>query len=119
MPLVLFASKLNYTPVFNTQLNNKQTFTLGQQFTLPAIYGPASSFTGPVNIVAGQFDYPFCHGNCNSELASATIPALYPAANTTGSQSYIVPNSGHSINAHYTAQESFSQINSFLASNGF
>lgn len=98
----------------------KSTYTLGQLFTLPSIYAPAPAFTGPVNIVVGQHDFPFCLGDCNSppDQAAATIPALYPAAGA-GSAHYTVPNSGHLLNAHYQAPEVFAQINNFLHVHGY
>ncbi len=106
--------------VFANQYAAKQTYSFGQQFTLPGIYSPAPAFKGPVDVVIGQYDFPFCLGACNqpTDQAAATIPALYPGA-ATGSQSFIVPGSGHYINAHYAAPAEFSQINTFLKTNGF
>jgi len=81
---------------------------------------PAPTFTGPVNIVVGQHDFPFCLGDCDSPRGqvAATISALYPAADA-GSTYYIVPESGHMLNAHYQAPQAFAQINKFLHANGF
>ena len=106
--------------VFDDQLAAKNTYAFGQSFTLAAIYGPAPNFTGPVDIVAGQYDFPFCFGDCTypTNQVAATIPAFYPAARNS-SQSYLVPDCGHYINAHYGAPMEFAQINSFLGSNGF
>ena len=95
----------------------RQTYSLGLQFTLSGIYAPAPDFHGPVNVVVGAEDFPFCMGVCNDQ-AAATIPALFPAA-ANGSQSYVISNCGHTINAHYCAQQGFGQINWFLQSNGF
>lgn len=106
--------------VYAKQYAAKQTYTFGQQFTLPAIYSPAGAFKGPVDVVVGQYDFPFCLAACDkpTDQAAATIPALYPAA-AVGSQHFIVPNSGHCINTHYAAPAEFSQINAFLKDNGF
>ncbi|ESZ98065.1 hypothetical protein SBOR_1596 [Sclerotinia borealis F-4128] len=100
---------------FNHQVAQKQTYTIGQQFTLPTIYSTAPKFTGPVDIVIGRYDFPFCKGMCNHpiDLAAATIPVLYPAANAK-SESFVVPDSGHLINAHYRAGAQFDHINGFL-----
>ncbi|KAG4030508.1 hypothetical protein MFRU_012g02410 [Monilinia fructicola] len=105
---------------FKHQVSQKQTYTIGQQFTLPAIYSTAPNFTGPVDIVIGKYDFPFCQGTCDYpiDLAAATIPALYPAAKSK-SASFVVPDSGHFINAHYEADAQFNQISSFLDRNGF
>ncbi|KAA8568755.1 hypothetical protein EYC84_007749 [Monilinia fructicola] len=93
---------------FKHQVSQKQTYTIGQQFTLPAIYSTAPNFTGPVDIVIGKYDFPFCQGTCDYpiDLAAATIPALYPAAKSK-SASFVVPDSGHFINAHYEADAQF------------
>ena len=64
----------------------------------------------------GQHDYAFCLGMCEDELLAATIALMYPAASSK-SETYIVPNSGHCINAHYSAQQAFAQINRFLKKN--
>ncbi|KAL8722509.1 MAG: hypothetical protein Q9225_001025 [Loekoesia sp. 1 TL-2023] len=106
--------------IFDAVYTAKQTYTLGQQFTLPSIFTPAPAFTGPIDVVVGQHDFPFCFGECNASVdqAAATRTVLYPAAGT-GSQSYIVPNVGHFFNAHYGAQQAFTQINNFLRKNNF
>ena len=81
---------------------------------------PAPAFTRPVFIIVGQRDFPFCRGDCNDPpgQVEASIPALYPNANNA-SETYIVPNSGHYINAHVEAQDEFNRINMFLQKNGF
>ena len=106
--------------VFENQYNAKQTYSFGQQFTLLGIYSAAGAFKGPVDVVIGQYDFPFCLAACDkpTDQAAATIAALYPAA-AVGSQHFIVPNTGHCINAHYAAPAEFSQINAFLKDNGF
>lgn len=45
-------------------------------------------------------------------------PALFPAA-AKGSQHYIVPGSGHNINAHNGADQAYAQILRFLEDNSF
>ena len=111
---------INFSKVFNKQYAAKQTYTVDQFFTLAGIYGPAPGFTGPVDIVVGHYDSTFCHGDCTypTDQAVATLKSLYPAA-SNGSQTYIVPESGHAVSAHYGAQMQFDQINRFLRSNAF
>lgn len=105
--------------VFEKVYATKSTYTIGQLLTLANIYRPAPGFRGPVDIIIGRHDFPFCLGDCLAprDQAAATIPALYPSAGA-GSQTYIVPNSGYLLNAHYQASEAFGQINRFLHSNG-
>ena len=106
--------------VFEKVYSAKSTYTIGQLLTLADIYMPAPAFTGPVNIVVGQHDFPFCLGDCGfpQGQVAATIRALYPAA-APGSTYDIVPDSGHMLNAHYQAFQVFAQINKFLHANGF
>ena len=106
--------------VFENQYAAKSTYTVGQSFTLGGIYSPAPAFKGPVDLVISRYDFPFCLGDCTNPTnqVAETISQLYPAAGN-GSQSYIVPDCGHYINAHYAAAQEFSQINKFLQSNGF
>lgn len=79
---------------------------------------PATAYTGPVDVVLGQYDYVFCMGDCTEEenSAAAFIDAFYPGANANSS-SYIMPNSGHNINDHYTAGDAFEQMIQFLKAN--
>ncbi|MCJ1261321.1 hypothetical protein MMC22_001185 [Lobaria immixta] len=105
---------------FNSQVAAKQTYALGQLFTIFDILQPATSFTGPVNVVLGQYDFPFCRGDCTYPVdqSAAVKPAFFPAANA-GSQEFLVPETGHNINGHYKAPAVFDQINRFLSVNGF
>ena len=105
--------------VFSLSLANKQTYTIGQEFTIPAIIKPATRFTGPVDAVLGQNDFPFCLGDCTfpTDQSVALITSFYPAA-AAGSQHFLVPNSGHVINAHFGATQAFNQQLAFLKKNG-
>lgn len=111
--------QLTLLTAFNKQVAHKQPYTLGQELTLASLFIPAMNYTGPVDVVAGQHDFPFCGGDCEypSDQAAATIVEFYPAA-SSGSESFVVPNSGHSINAHYEAGTQFTQIRAFLSKNG-
>ena len=106
--------------VFQNQVDRKNTYTFGEEFTIGAVLTPATGYTGPLDVVAGIYDYPFCLGNCNypDNLLAKVRPSLYPNANAAGSDVYLVPQNGHYINAHVTAQKAFAQINGFLAKNG-
>ncbi|KAL9599936.1 MAG: hypothetical protein Q9219_003498 [cf. Caloplaca sp. 3 TL-2023] len=106
--------------IFDAVYAAKDTYTLGQQFTLSSIFGPARAFKGPVDVVVGQHDFPFCLGQCDvpTDQASATISALYPFRGP-GSSRYIIPDVGHLFNAHYKANLAFNQINSFVRANRF
>jgi hypothetical protein len=100
--------------------STKQTVTIGELFTLASVLAPATSFTGPVDVVDGSNDWPFCQGDCTYPVnqAAQAIAALYPAA-SSGSQSYLASLCGHGINLHYAATAAFSQIQNFVSKNGF
>ncbi len=97
----------------------KQTLTFGELFTLGQVAMPATAFTGPIDVVDGENDWPFCQGNCNlpTDQAAAVKAILYPAA-SAGSQSYIAKGAGHALNFHYSATAAFQQIQSFVEMNG-
>ncbi|KAI5271244.1 alpha/beta-hydrolase [Aureobasidium subglaciale] len=97
----------------------KGTVTFGELFTQAAIAGVASNFTGPVAIVNGDADLPFCFGNCSypMNLAQAAVTMLYPAASATGN--YLAPLTGHGVNLHYTALDAYKYIGSFLKQNRY
>ncbi|KAJ5735705.1 uncharacterized protein N7483_000830 [Penicillium malachiteum] len=108
------------TEIYQNQYEARNTYTVGQQLTLSGIVAVASSYTGPVSVVVGQYDFPFCGGNCSysTNQAAEALSSLYPAA-AESSQTYLVPNAGHVINAHYSAPDQFMKINNFLSSQGF
>ncbi|RAK95954.1 alpha/beta fold hydrolase [Aspergillus ibericus CBS 121593] len=116
--LPFFRSPYFDPKIFELQFQARNTYTVGQQLTLSGIYAVASSYRGPVAVVAGEYDFAFGGGAVTESLLASTLETLYPEA-AAGSTSYVVPNSGHVINAHYSAQQQFSQINAFLECNGF
>lgn len=108
-PQVLYASEAT-----------KQTFTIGELFSVASLSGGGvSPFTGPVDVVDGQFDLPFCQGDClagGKDQAAAVGAALYP--HSSNFQSYVAAGAGHGLNLHYSAPLAYDQINGFLKSNG-
>jgi hypothetical protein len=99
---------------------SKQTYTFGEAFTLASPIAPSPSFTGPVDVALGEFDYIFAQGNAlyPTDQAALVQPVLFPNA-SKGSQSYIVPGAGHAINLHFSGVQMFDQVQGFVKSNGF
>ena len=97
----------------------KQTFTIGELLTIGRLNTQATKYTRPVNILLGQYDFPSCGGDCTypKDQAAAARAAFYPNSQGT-SPSYLVPNSSHNINGHYSANLAFAQMNKFLSQNG-
>jgi pimeloyl-ACP methyl ester carboxylesterase len=98
----------------------KQPFTLGEFFTLTAPVAPATSFTGPVQVVNGENDFIFCASDCTypTDQGQQAIDALFPRAGN-GTTSYVAPGTGHAINAHNTARATFRQMIDFIQTSGF
>ncbi|TVY91828.1 hypothetical protein LAWI1_G003624 [Lachnellula willkommii] len=104
--------------IFNSQRAISQCNIFGELWTLAQVYVPAPAFTGPVDIVNGQNDFFYCRGDCTYPVneAALALSTFYPAA-SNGSQVFLVPNTGHNINAHFGASEAFNHMSSFLKAN--
>ncbi|KAI9664215.1 MAG: hypothetical protein M1831_002394 [Alyxoria varia] len=105
--------------VFEQQVAHKGTYSIGDEFTLAAIFKPAPDYTGPVDVVLGERDFPFCLADCvkPTNRADAVLTNLYPSRAQAGSQSFIVKDTGHLINDHTNAPVAYNQINKFLRKN--
>jgi len=98
----------------------KQTFTIGELFTNSMFMGKAGEFRGPIDVVDGENDLPFCRSNClvPQNKAAAVKGALYPNAKNS-STSFVAKGAGHGLNLHYVAGDAYRQIFNFLKENGF
>lgn len=99
---------------------NKKPVTVGELLTLSSV-PMQNPFTGPVLIITGSNDVPFCGGDCtNTGGAAESIPAqgkmAFPAARAF--EAYIQPHTGHGINLHYNATGAYEVIAGFLKGNG-
>ncbi|KAF2152256.1 hypothetical protein K461DRAFT_256055 [Myriangium duriaei CBS 260.36] len=101
--------------VFDAVFATRGTYTIGELLTLPAIFTPAPAFTGPVAVINGEFDFAYCGGECG-QLPDLYRTTFYPTAGRAAV--YLIPNTGHIINAHATAPQAFQQMLSFLKENG-
>ncbi|KAF1838585.1 alpha/beta-hydrolase [Decorospora gaudefroyi] len=99
---------------------SKQPVTTGELLTIGN--APSSSpFTGPVLVITGEHDVPFCGGNCYGQVSGTNysnipenVAMAFPSA--AAFTSYIQPNTGHGINFHYNATAAYQVIQDFLAS---
>ena len=98
---------------------SRQTITLGEFLALDG-FKVSANFTGPVDIVNGFNDLPNCFGNCMLpfDKVAAAKEKLYPAS-SSGSDSYLAPETGHGLNFHYTAGKAYEHIHDFIKKNGF
>ncbi|KAE8448073.1 hypothetical protein EG329_009838 [Mollisiaceae sp. DMI_Dod_QoI] len=113
-----------HAPGFDPALLNlaeatKQSITIGEYLSNPG-FGNVTEFTGPIDVVNGEFDLMNCDGNClyPDNLAATFQAEFYPNA-SNGSSWYLGPDSGHFLNHHYAAAGAYEHIQNFVKKNGF
>lgn len=99
---------------------SKQPVSVGELLTVGSL--PASSkYAGPVFVITGSHDLPFCGGDClNTGGASSSIPAAAKAVFLSAKKftTVIQPNTGHGLNMHYGATAGYQKISDFFKSEG-
>ncbi|ETS87343.1 hypothetical protein PFICI_01171 [Pestalotiopsis fici W106-1] len=91
-----------------------QPVTVGELLTLA---GPASvlnTYPGPVQIVTGERDIPFCGGNCSVTTPSVPEQAGQYFPNATYFDALVVPGAGHGLNLEYTWPVTYKTILDFF-----
>lgn len=98
----------------------KGTVTIGELFSTTAVTKPATKFTGPVAVVNGMEDLPFCFGNCtfDGNLSNQVFADLYPNLPSAKTGTFNAPVAGHGLNLHYSAVEAYYFIQKFLRRQG-
>ncbi|OAA39558.1 catalytic protein [Beauveria brongniartii RCEF 3172] len=96
-----------------------QPAALGELLTVGDGAAAPSKYTGAVYIITGEYDVPFCGGNCNmpmqgsdaSNILTMSEPMFKQAKsfNTT-----IVPGAGHGLNFGYSHTETYRDMINFL-----
>ncbi|KAG5981195.1 hypothetical protein E4U55_003203 [Claviceps digitariae] len=113
----------NFDPrLLDSAYKNGQAATVGELLTVGS--GPSSSdFAGPVMIITGDRDIPFCGGNCMATTQKdASAPNLIEQSMDNFKKAKVfnatvVPDLGHALNYGYPAHRAFGIIGSFLNSN--
>ena len=101
--------------IFSKADSSKSTITIGELFSSSVIAAPATNFTGPVAVVNGADDLPFCAGNCSYPTnLLAGVKALYPGVATSKFGTYVASNAGHALNFHYSAAKAYQYIQTFV-----
>ncbi|USP82614.1 alpha beta-hydrolase [Curvularia clavata] len=100
----------------------KQPVTVGELLTIGSSPS-SSSFTGPVLVITGETDVPFCGGNCFGQIMGTNysnipeaVAQVFPSASAF--QSHIQPNTAHGLNFHYNATAGYKVMQDFLANHG-
>ena len=98
-----------------------QPVAVGELLTL--LTAPATnSFAGPVLVITGERDVPYCGGDCYATGGGGgSIPAgvreYFPKASKF--EAYVVPGAGHGLNLQYSHAVTYDTILGFLGSVGF
>ncbi|EGN93867.1 hypothetical protein SERLA73DRAFT_188982 [Serpula lacrymans var. lacrymans S7.3] len=107
------------TAVFDESLTVEQPVTQGVLFTFGTTPNVSSSFLGPVHVVTGAKDWNFCYGNCYAVPSGSTqktivddVKELFPVASSFST--YIPPNTGHAVNLHYSAPDTYRDMLNFV-----
>lgn len=110
---------LIFFSVFYITFRDRETNAIGEILTIGTVLAPSPRFIGPVDVVLGENDQVFCGGNCSTPTDQSAVfrPVFYPNA-AAGSSSFLVPGTGHSINAHFGARASWDHQLDFLKANG-
>lgn len=99
--LELFFDPPNYDQgAFELARQTAQPVTLGSLFSIGAVGGVAQNYSGPVYVIDGSRDFPFCERNCYAPAPSGgnqadAVKMLYPTAKNF--TTYIIPETGHGI----------------------
>lgn len=77
------------------------------------------SFRAPIAIVLGENDEPVCNSDCGegqNNFAVLSIP-FFPGSRAA--EAIVIQNTGHFLNLHYSAQETFAKVHDWLERVGF
>ncbi|KAK8181597.1 Alpha/Beta hydrolase protein [Phyllosticta capitalensis] len=100
----------------------KMPVTVGELLTLGSV-SPVNAFKGPVLVITGSGDLPFCGGDClttGTKYPSipATVALSFPNVAPENFTAYIQPNAGHGLNAHYNATGAYRYVSEWLKDRG-
>ncbi|KZO91747.1 alpha/beta-hydrolase [Calocera viscosa TUFC12733] len=96
---------------------NVEPITQGVLFTLSALTGGQSNFTGPVHLVTGDRDWIFCGSQCgvkpdgNHTILELTDIVFPKSSNFSV---YSPANTGHGLNLHLSAPDTYTNILNWL-----
>jgi pimeloyl-ACP methyl ester carboxylesterase len=76
----------------------------------------APGFKGPVQFMAGEYDFLICGGDCKGTFTQEILDTMYPMAKDV--EVHLQPGTGHGLPFHYGAKTGFQATFDFLANNG-
>ncbi|KAH8894514.1 alpha/beta-hydrolase [Thozetella sp. PMI_491] len=92
----------------------RQPVTIGELATLPGPVSTINQFRGPVLVVTGDRDLPFCGGNCSPSTPSipAQVQEFFPSASAF--EVVVIPEAGHGLNLEYSHPTTYGAILDFV-----
>lgn len=99
-----------------------QPASVGELLTVGAGTAAKNSFAGPVFIITGERDIPFCGGDCTSTMmAGVDAPDLIAVSKPMFAQAssfdyHIVEGAGHGLNLAYSHETTYGKILDFFSS---
>ncbi|KAI1386512.1 Alpha/Beta hydrolase protein [Hypoxylon trugodes] len=105
----------NFDPdILDAAYASAQPATVGELLTLGPLASGNNSFVGPVLIITGERDIPFCGGNCTVTDPSIPAQSKQSFPNASCFEAVIVPRAGHGLNFEYSAQWTYTSILDFV-----
>ncbi|KAK5710027.1 hypothetical protein LTR17_019248 [Elasticomyces elasticus] len=90
---------------------------MGSGVTLVLGNPTAPQFTGPVQIVLGEFDFIVCRGDCKGTYNMTDVENMFPVAKDVSV--HLQPGTGHGLPLHNNATLGFKASLDWLSSQGF
>jgi pimeloyl-ACP methyl ester carboxylesterase len=97
-------------------VNSGQPVTIGELLTVSGETASPNNFAGPVFVITGELDVPFCGGSCLEGASNgSSIPAQAQKFFTsTNISTTVVPGAGHGLNLEYSHPVTYKAINDFF-----
>lgn len=114
-----FFSPGQYDPrMLDYAFHHGQPVTQGELLTLTGSAGGVNHFRGPVFIITGSRDLPFCGGDCfqtgDPELPSIMAASAHAFPDVNRFEVDVVPEAGHGMNMEYSHSYTYQQMLRFL-----
>ena len=93
--------------------------SLGSLLASSFVSAVAADFKSPIALVIGQNDEVLCESDCGEGDSNLAVMSKRYFADSRAFVPIVVPNTGHFLNLHYSAPETFGKIHEWLEQVGF
>lgn len=83
------------------------------------VSAPATGFEAPLALVIGQNDEVLCESDCGEGNSNLAVMSKSYFPDSRAFEPIVVPNTGHFLNLHYSAPETFRGVHKWLETVGF